>query len=174
MNYEALAARTMSHEFHNDKVSAPKLACEVGNLARYLEELDGVKKALFYGKALDAGFFAGETHIDDAMLSAIHPERQKAIDILHCVIGIATEAGELLEALYSAMDSGAQLDTVNVAEEVGDVQWYCANLVTALDTTLDAVQQTNIAKLQKRYPEKFTAEAALNRDLDGERKVLEG
>lgn len=31
----------------------------------------------------------------------------------------------------------------------------------------------NIEKLQIRYPEKFTEEAALNRDLDAERKVLE-
>lgn len=31
----------------------------------------------------------------------------------------------------------------------------------------------NIEKLQVRYPEKFTEEAALNRDLDAEREVLE-
>lgn len=31
----------------------------------------------------------------------------------------------------------------------------------------------NIEKLQIRYPEKFTEEAALNRDLDAEREVLE-
>ncbi len=33
--------------------------------------------------------------------------------------------------------------------------------------------QNNIDKLRKRYPEKFTEEKALNRDLDSERKELE-
>lgn len=32
----------------------------------------------------------------------------------------------------------------------------------------------NIAKLKQRYPEKFTTENALNRDLDAERQILEG
>jgi hypothetical protein len=31
----------------------------------------------------------------------------------------------------------------------------------------------NIEKLKVRYPEKFTEEAALNRNLDKERKTLE-
>lgn len=35
------------------------------------------------------------------------------------------------------------------------------------------VLQTNINKLKARFPEKFTNELALNRDLDKERKVLE-
>lgn len=33
--------------------------------------------------------------------------------------------------------------------------------------------ELNIAKLQARYPEKFTEEKALNRDLETERKILE-
>ena len=32
----------------------------------------------------------------------------------------------------------------------------------------------NIAKLQKRFPVKFTEEAALNRNLEAERAALEG
>lgn len=32
---------------------------------------------------------------------------------------------------------------------------------------------TNIEKLQKRYPDKFTEEAAVNRDLEAEREILE-
>jgi NTP pyrophosphatase (non-canonical NTP hydrolase) len=41
--------------------------------------------------------------------------------------------------------------------------------------TLEDAAEINIAKLAKRYPEgTFSAERALNRDLDGERAVLEG
>jgi hypothetical protein len=34
--------------------------------------------------------------------------------------------------------------------------------------------ERNIAKLQKRYPEKYTDEAAINRNLEAEREALEG
>jgi NTP pyrophosphatase (non-canonical NTP hydrolase) len=41
--------------------------------------------------------------------------------------------------------------------------------------TLEEAAEVNIAKLAKRYPEgTFSVERALNRDLDGERAVLEG
>lgn len=36
------------------------------------------------------------------------------------------------------------------------------------------IRTTNIAKLQARYPEKFDSDAAINRDLETERAVLDG
>jgi hypothetical protein len=39
---------------------------------------------------------------------------------------------------------------------------------------LREILATNIAKLEARYPEKFTEEQAINRDLGAERQVLEG
>lgn len=163
----------MSPDFHADKVSLPALVSALSEVILAAERLDVLKKALFYGKDAPDGFYKGEVPIDDEWLDVLHPQRQKAIDIVHCIVGNATEAGELAEALYKAFNRGGALDVTNVAEEVGDCQWYAANLVTALGTTLDAVQTTNIAKLRKRYPEKFTSEAAINRDVDGEREVLE-
>jgi len=41
------------------------------------------------------------------------------------------------------------------------------------DVTLEEAAGVNIAKLQKRYPDGFTAHAALNRNLGAERSVLE-
>ncbi|MDR1018993.1 MAG: hypothetical protein LBM02_09880 [Lachnospiraceae bacterium] len=42
-----------------------------------------------------------------------------------------------------------------------------------LDFNFDTDLQKNIDKLKQRYPEKFTEERALNRDLEVERKILE-
>jgi hypothetical protein len=39
---------------------------------------------------------------------------------------------------------------------------------------MEDILDTNIAKLEARYPEKFTEEAALNRNLEAEREILEG
>jgi hypothetical protein len=47
-------------------------------------------------------------------------------------------------------------------------------LVKAFGLDASTIMEVNLAKLRKRYPEKFTAENAINRDLEAEHKVLEG
>ena len=39
---------------------------------------------------------------------------------------------------------------------------------------IEEIMQRNIEKLKARYPEKFTQEKALSRNLDAERNILEG
>lgn len=48
------------------------------------------------------------------------------------------------------------------------------NIAYELGIDLEDGMEKNIAKLRKRYPDKFSNEKALNRDLDQERKALEG
>jgi NTP pyrophosphatase (non-canonical NTP hydrolase) len=47
---------------------------------------------------------------------------------------------------------------------------YCSQYNTDIDTILEK----NISKLKARYGEKFSSEKAINRDLEVERKILEG
>lgn len=172
----------------------------------------------------------------------------------HALLGLMSEGGEIADAVKKHVIYGADLDLVNVAEEIGDLYWYLALMVDAMEadaeeifeyvigpeeqeqakdleistvlascsykfgtiaqsifTHLDEVatheypeidgngvgalmevaawnlsamafvigktpqeiREANIAKLRKRFPEKFTSEAALNRDLSSERNVLE-
>jgi hypothetical protein len=49
-----------------------------------------------------------------------------------------------------------------------------AMLYRRLGVTPEQVKTINMAKLRKRFPEKFTTEHALERDLDAERAILEG
>lgn len=95
------------------------------------------------------------------------------VDILHAVIGLATEAGELLDPFKKAMFYGKTVDLVNTDEEIGDILWYVAIYLNARGLTFEQVMQQNIDKLRVRYPEKFTSEAAINRDLTAERDALE-
>jgi len=94
--------------------------------------------------------------------------------ILHATMGVATEAGELLDAVKKHYFYGKPLDEVNLIEEMGDIFWYLGVLADVLGTTFEEVQRLNILKLQKRYGDKFNKNGALHRDLDAERKVLEG
>ncbi len=94
-------------------------------------------------------------------------------DLLHGAIGLATEAGEMLDAVKRALFYGAELDRTNLIEELGDLEWYMAVLRAALDVSQEDVQRINIEKLRARYPEKFSTDHALRRDLDRERAVLD-
>jgi NTP pyrophosphatase (non-canonical NTP hydrolase) len=100
--------------------------------------------------------------------------RKGLADELHMVIGISTEAGELLDAYKKHFAYGKELDTINVGEEIADIMWYISNLCRLLNIDLEEMQQRNIDKLKARFPEKFTKENALNRNLDVERQILEG
>ena len=100
--------------------------------------------------------------------------RKGLSDELHMVMGISTEAGELLDAYKKHFAYGKDLDVVNVGEEIADIMWYISNLCRIKGIDLEEMMQRNIDKLKARYPEKFTQENALNRDLNNERNILEG
>lgn len=95
------------------------------------------------------------------------------LDDLHMVLGMQTEVAEIADAYKKHMAYGKELDLVNVKEELGDVTWYIANLCNIHGWDLRDILETNIKKLEARYPEKFTNENAINRDLEKEREVLE-
>ena len=97
----------------------------------------------------------------------------KYIDLLHAALGLTSESGEFSDALKKAFAYGRELDRVNLAEELGDIMWYIGLACDALDVTLESVCEANIAKLQKRYPEKFADRGAETRDFSVERAELE-
>lgn len=94
--------------------------------------------------------------------------------LLHAGIGMSTESGEILDQLKKHIYYGRALDKVNLVEEVGDLFFYAAIACDVLDVTFEEVMVKNKAKLAARYGEKFSSEAAINRDLEKERSILEG
>lgn len=94
--------------------------------------------------------------------------------LLHAVLGLASETGELADMLKKHIIYGRALDLVNVIEETGDLLWYEALALSAVKGQLSDAMEKNIAKLTERYKGKFSEHAALNRDLVAERKILEG
>jgi len=95
------------------------------------------------------------------------------IDMLHAMIGVTTEAIELLQNTISILNGrSAVKDYSNIVEEMGDIYWYLAVLQKATGISEEKVKSKNIMKLRARYPEKFTTDDALNRDLDKEAEAL--
>lgn len=93
--------------------------------------------------------------------------------LLHAGLGLATEAGEILDQIKKHVYYGKDLDFINLKEEAGDLMWYMAILADTCGLKLESIMATNIIKLKKRYGEKFSGDKALIRDLIAERGVLE-
>jgi NTP pyrophosphatase (non-canonical NTP hydrolase) len=93
--------------------------------------------------------------------------------IEHAIYGLVTEAGEMMDAIKKSKIYGKDLDTVNLIEEAGDLMWYLSLLSDELHVSFEDIWERNINKLKVRYPEKYTDENALTRDLRTERSVLE-
>lgn len=103
-------------------------------------------------------------------------ERLQSVEnqrLLHGGIGLATEAGEFLDALKKHIFYGKEVDKVNLREEMGDIFWYCAIIADQLDVDFKEVMERNITKLKARYGDKFTESKANIRDLKTEREILE-
>jgi NTP pyrophosphatase (non-canonical NTP hydrolase) len=98
----------------------------------------------------------------------------ETIRLLHAFMGMATESSEALDMLKKHLMYGKPLDKTNAVEEIGDCMWYMAVALDTLGVSFEEVMDRNIAKLKKRFGGKFTSEAAINRDVSAERKILEG
>ncbi len=60
--------------------------------------------------------------------STLLPDLSKLENIEHCMDGIYTELGELLDTYKRHRYYKTELDVVNLKEEVGDVLWYVNNI----------------------------------------------
>jgi NTP pyrophosphatase (non-canonical NTP hydrolase) len=80
--------------------------------------------------------------------------------LLHMVLGIAGEAGELVDAVKKHVIYNKELDLKNVVEELGDLNFYIQDLQRALCVTDEKILIENVAKLAKRYGEKYSDAAA--------------
>ena len=95
------------------------------------------------------------------------------MDDIHMILGIQTESAEIADAYKKYIAYKNPLDLVNVKEEIGDTIWYIANMCNMHGWDLRDILDTNIAKLEARYPNSFNSFDALNRNLEKEREKLE-
>ena len=95
------------------------------------------------------------------------------VDVLHCMVGMQTGLGERSAPYKKHIYYGKDLDKTNVAEELADQIWYAVNLARIENIDLVKALQNNIAKLKVRFPEKFTEQNAIERNLEAERVELE-
>lgn len=78
-------------------------------------------------------------------------------------MGLAGEAGEVIDYLKKWVGHGHEIDKEHVKKELGDVLWYVSEIATALGLNLQEIAMLNAEKLRKRYPDGFAVERSRNR-----------
>lgn len=116
------------------------------------------------------------------MTDITHPELVKALvkppakideqmnliklDMVHAVLGISGEAGELLDAIKKHVIYDKALDIDNVIEELGDLEFYLEQLRQRLGISRELTLNANISKLKKRYESMSYSDEAAHRRAD--------
>lgn len=83
------------------------------------------------------------------------------------------ESIELLDSFKKSLFYNKPFDTDVMKERLIEIYKLWGAFVQLLDWNIVTICETNIKKLQARYPEKFTTDKAVNRDLKTEREILE-
>ena len=87
----------------------------------------------------------------------------RSLDLIHMIMGISGEAGELLDAVKKATIYNKPIDISNIVEELGDLEFYLEGLRQILGLSRQYILDQNIAKLRVRYGQKYSDKAAQDR-----------
>lgn len=81
-----------------------------------------------------------------ARQTAIYPDSSM---VVYPALGLAGEAGEAANKVKKMLRDGGNLRE-EVADEIGDVLWYCAALASDIGFSLNDIAKNNVKKLKDR------------------------
>jgi hypothetical protein len=171
-DYQAEADKTCSIVWNPQYVDLEGFRNNLKQFVELASVLNLYKKLLFRGKTPDELMMPNIAERDSmAAHGGCVPAAE--IDLVHGILGNATEAGELAEILLDLLD-GKTADRVNVVEEVGDCRWYLNRCLRWAEVTDLICEVVNIDKLHGRgHANGLDIFADANRNLNAERSRLE-
>lgn len=122
------------------------------------DDLDRAKKYAIYNKDI---YGVSRLYFGDGFRYFTLTPSQA--ELLHAAIGIAGEAGELLDAVRNHVFDGQPLDRDNVVEELGDLCFYLEAAMQVIGISREEIEQRNQAKLSKRYEGGYSDQQAQER-----------
>jgi NTP pyrophosphatase (non-canonical NTP hydrolase) len=91
-----------------------------------------------------------------AAARTINPELADSERLIDAAAGLSEEAGEVLAIVRKHLYQGKELDRGKLEKELGDALWCLAMTARAAGLSLDQIAATNIAKLERRHPDRIT------------------
>lgn len=80
--------------------------------------------------------------------------------LVESALGLVGEAGELVDLLKKEIFHKHNVSGERLELEMGDVLWYLAAIATLQGLSLADIAEANLAKLRRRYPAGYSAEAS--------------
>jgi hypothetical protein len=114
----------------------------------------------------------------DVALLRLTQRGPAGMQLLHSVIGMMGELGEICSLLQKVIWYGKDIDEAEFRKqlglEFGDAFWYGAEGLGAVSLKLETVLQANLDKLKVRFPERYSDYRAAheNRDRVSEEAVV--
>ena len=96
---------------------------------------------------------------------------EKGIDpsrLLTASVGLSGEVGEFNDIVKKLIFQGKEVDDdtkKHLKSELGDICWYMAQALIALDSSWEEVFDINVGKLSERYPGGFDALKSASRKV---------
>jgi NTP pyrophosphatase (non-canonical NTP hydrolase) len=103
---------------------------------------------LYRGSVYRTGQFKTQTSNEAATMGAM---------------GLAGEAGEVCDLIKKQVFHAKPVDREKLLNELGDVRFYFEYLLINFGFTMEEVEEANMNKLNRRYPNGFSPEAAAAR-----------
>lgn len=104
---------------------------------------------------------------------AIRPHVDDREEILHWVIGLTEEAGEVASLIKHKYFHNEDIFDTKIAEELGDVLWYVSAMCTVLDISLADIARINLAKLRARFADGMYSDKMVQCRHDKDKAVQE-
>lgn len=140
------------------------LHMQLGVFTELGEIADILKKNFVYKKPIDTIHIGEEVADTFWYVSNLHRLEGSLYD---------EETKFLFDVQFTSINKIIE-DLIDYNHQVYDVSTLIYSIALFFEVDIYDCLDKNIAKLRQRYPEKFTTESALNRDLYVERKILEG
>jgi NTP pyrophosphatase (non-canonical NTP hydrolase) len=83
--------------------------------------------------------------------------------ILDWTLGIAGEAGEIIDEIQHIIFHKQNRDIMELAKEIGDCFWYLTALCAELGISIEDILELNVAKLNYRHGGHFTYDTSVNK-----------
>lgn len=173
----------MKYEIYQEKASrtCPDLGSEALNLSHMVlgmcSEVSELREAMFNMDSVNIGeeladinwYIANYERLRGRIVEGNYSfkEFNPTIDILY------NEISELQDLVKKFIAYGKEIDIINETSLLGSIKNLLKCFYIQYNLNEEEYLAKNIAKLESRYPEKFTNEKALNRDLETERRILE-
>lgn len=150
----------VQHAYTTSRLGKGQVGCSMCDKERRIKRIAKVDKV---EGITEEAYRAFVRSLQAPLVRGLVPVTNEEDVVLHGLLGLAGEIGELIEEVIHHLWYGKEYNKAHILEELGDVLHFMTYLMIEHKWTLQDVMDGNVAKLEKRYPDGFNTEDAIKR-----------